>query len=526
MSTKKLVVRICSATLAFSALFALTSAFAAPAQGRLPRIPSQLTPPLPPNPLEPLQPPQPLQPLQPLQPPRYPQPLQPLQPLRPYTPPSRPFNPIERIQAELLQQLVDDAMENTTILPEKAEETFEEYINKLLDDFGPDARFGVTNHFVIVYDTTDAYAKWCVALIENVAATYELFISRQKPVWQDSFDPMVVFIFAKEEDFEEYRQKNMSEEYSDDAKKPIGFYSSAPNRSAFYDATGLEQGRVGMEDERTLEAIATEVLADPKGKTNISTLVHETTHQVSHNYGLLDSYGEERPLFSRRGENPSWAVEGLAMLFETPTGEPKDGGWKVVDEKNKTLNFPVNEMRLGEFQQFIAQNPGSQTLKKVVELEKIRTDEEGAYPFSWILFYYLFREEPRTLQEYLIANASMQPRLTFTQRERVNEFTHYFGSDWDGMYQELRAFADALEMELKGADYAESLNQMRVKYGLPEKPLRGKRRSGAQAKTTTVKTPNSDKTQRATEPTDAEKTDKQNADLDRWLQTWSKNGGQ
>ena len=317
MSPKASFVRIGFAFLAVAIAFAFTygapTADAAPV--KLPQIPTPPTPPSIPTPPQPI------------------------------APPSRPLNPIEMEFAERFKKLVEEAAkEELPELKQENQETFDEFVRKLLDEFGPDARFGMTPRFVVIYDTTDAYALWCATLMENVASTYEAFVSRVRLVEDGLSDPMVVFIFAEKEKYEEFLKKTAGSEFANDAQFPVGFYEHASNRCVFFDLTGEEQNRADKEEKRTLEQVASDVLKQPNGDQNLSTIIHEGTHLVAFNYGL----------FSRQGENPSWAVEGLSMLFEAPSGEPKDGGWKVVDEKAKKIVFPINKRRLMEFQQYVS----------------------------------------------------------------------------------------------------------------------------------------------------------------------------
>ena len=467
----------------------------------------------------------------------------------PPEPPTPPLSPIEKEFVERFKKLVEEAAKEAPPEAKQSDqETFEKFITKQLDDFGPDARYGATPRFIVIYDTTDAYALWCATLMENVASTYEAFVSRVRLVEDGLLDPMVVFIFAEKEKYEEFLKKTAGSEFANEAQRPVGFYEHASNRCVFFDLTGEEQNRADKTEKRTLEQVASDVLKQPNGDQNLSTIIHEGTHEVAFNYGL----------FSRQGENPSWAVEGLSMLFEAPSGEPKDGGWKVVDEKAKKIVFPINKRRLMEFQQYVATTTDSQPVKKCVGLEKIRGDEPCAYPLSWAIFYYLYRNNPKVLAQYLTDSASVQPRLSYSTRERVYEFAYYFGDDWDGMFLELRAFADALDLELKGVDPAEAQKQTRAKYNLPERPvvfgMKNVKKSGTEKKSAAGKksnksakvsgVANADKDpakepegnnaspapveksksdrKSTTAPTDGKKPEKKSPDLDDWLKEWSK----
>ena len=120
------------------------------------------------------------------------------EPPKPYFPPSRPLTPIEMEQAERAKKAALEGLKTNLVVPEKAPEqdSLEKLIEKLLNEFGPDGRYGITSHFIVIYDTTDSYAMWCATLMENVTSTYEKFVSSTKLVEDGLADPMVVFIFA------------------------------------------------------------------------------------------------------------------------------------------------------------------------------------------------------------------------------------------------------------------------------------------------------------------------------------------
>ena len=311
---------------------------------------------------------------------------------------------------------------------EPEQETLEETIAKLLDEFGSNARFGVTEHFIFIYDTTNYFAQWVALICERVETTYEKYV-RYMGIGQTELDePMVVLIFTNKQDYEAYATKNFTE-YASLKNKPIGFYSSAKNRIALYDLTESDKTKVeDFTQKRTLEEVATEILSQPKGMETLSVIVHETTHMVSYNRGM----------FGRTSKNPTWALEGLAMLFEAPVGEIKDGGWNV------TYDFEANRARIREFQQY-AKSTTENALRRVITSETINGDVPGSYEISWALFSYLYKKYPRRLARYLYATAGMQPRESYPVNERAAEFEECFTSDYDKLYKELCAFVDELE---------------------------------------------------------------------------------
>ncbi len=316
--------------------------------------------------------------------------------------------------------------EREELPPER--ESLEETIAKLLEEFGPNARYGVTEHFVFIFDSTNVFAQWVALICERVETTYEKFVQAMRIGQTDLDEPMVVLIFTNKQDYEAFAAKDFAE-YASLKNKPVGFYSSGKNRVALYDLTETDKKKVDdLNRKRSLEEVSTEILSQPQGMETLSVIVHETTHMVSYNRGL----------FGRTGKNPQWAVEGLAMLFEAPVGEVKDGGW------NATTHFEANRNRIREFQRY-ANTTTENPLRRIIASETINGDVEGSYEISWALFSYLYKKYPGRLARYLRATAGTQPRPSYPVNERVAEFEACFTSDYDKLYKELRAFVDEIE---------------------------------------------------------------------------------
>src|SRR5207253_9543744 len=80
---------------------------------------------------------------------------------------------------------------------------------------------------------------------------------------------------------------------------------------------------------------------------NIATVIHEATHQIAFNSGMHTRYAD----------NPLWLAEGMAMYFETPDLSSKSG-WKTAGA--------VNDLRLGQFQEFAAQRRARDSLATLI----------------------------------------------------------------------------------------------------------------------------------------------------------------
>lgn len=391
-----------------------------------------------------------------------------------YDPPTRPLTPIELDRNERAKKSTDANSKLKELLKarEKEAQAYEKSFEKLLNEFGPDASYATTRRFIFIYDASDEYVLWQSSLMESVATTFETFCAQERLSVAGLGEPMVVFIFSTKANYEAYLKKTASSDMQSEADDaPIAFYNRGTNRGAFFEITGgkvpksdakgkKSGGSEKQELERELERIALATLNSGDGAKKLAAIVHESVLQVAYNYGL----------FSPKGENPAWAAEGLAALFEPLYAQTKEGEWKLPDPKSKTIAFPISEARVKEFQSYAASTTDAQPVKKCVGLEKISSDEPCAAPVSWALFGYMRRYNSKALVKYLSDSAAIQPRLSYPTRERVLDFANYFGEDWDGTWLELRAFVDALELELKGVAPADARKQAREKRGLSEKP--------------------------------------------------------
>ena len=377
-----------------------------------------------------------------------------IQPPAPPTPPSRPFTPIEKEYIKRMEELQRQAAEAAKA--QEKVETPEDALAKLLEEFGPNARYGFTRYFLYIYDTSDEYAYWCANLVENAAKAYVAFAKKLKLPTAVITEPMTVVIFKRKEDYEAYLKKVVGTEFDNSEGKLAGCYFPQLNRSVFFDMTGIEATAVNDPEKRkkSFEEISKEILARPNAEENLSVVVHEATPQISYNLGL----------FSKLGDNPAWTIEGLATLFEPPCGDPKYGGWRP--EKD----FPINRRRAQEFLAYAQENPDPMPVRKCAMLDRISADEPGSYPLAWATFSYLYKKNPRLLAYYLYYYQLKNASPTFSNGTQLQEFERFFGTDWDGMYLQLKVFVDAQLLQLDGVDEAEAEKQARKKHGLPEEP--------------------------------------------------------
>lgn len=300
---------------------------------------------------------------------------------------------------------------------------------RLRAEFGPGFETLSTERYLFVHNVSDAYVDWCARLFEKVADAFDKYAVKSKLPTTERVEPMVVVIFATQRQFFEYAARE-----TPSPDKLAAYYNMQTNRVALYDLSGAESNRADdAEPERRRRAFqeTKEFLSRPNAAFNVATIVHEASHQVAFNRGL----------FLRTGPFPFWAVEGLALTFETPNGRASQGGW------NFTGSFPKNERLLERFRRYAATTRQRDPLRSLVAAQNIgdaRDDVEGFYAASWALFYYLYKRRPNELAAYLRETAAKPPFVAYPAADRIADFEKYFGDDWEKLTENLLRFVRRL----------------------------------------------------------------------------------
>ncbi|MBR4104525.1 MAG: DUF1570 domain-containing protein [Thermoguttaceae bacterium] len=302
---------------------------------------------------------------------------------------------------------------------------------RLRAEFGPGFETVATKRYLFVHNVSDAYVDWCARLFEKVADAFDKYAVKSKLPTTERVEPMVVVIFATQRQFFEYAARE-----TPSPDKLAAYYNMQTNRVALYDLSGAESNRAAADDaepERRRRAFqeTKEFLSRPNAAFNVATIVHEASHQVAFNRGL----------FLRTGPFPFWAVEGLALTFETPNGRASQGGW------NFTGSFPKNERLLERFRQYAATTRQRDPLRSLVTAQNIgdaRADVEGFYSASWALFYYLYKRRPNELAAYLRETAAKPAFVAYPAADRIADFEKHFGDDWEKLTENLLRFVRRL----------------------------------------------------------------------------------
>ncbi len=261
-----------------------------------------------------------------------------------------------------------------------------------------------TAHYVIIYDTSRGYARWCGTLLERLYGTFSNFWKKKKFDLKEPEMPMVAVVFADKATFHRYMEADIGRTSS-----IVGYYNLINNRVAMYDLTGVQKERDGSKRERTRAEI-NKILARPEAGITVATIVHEATHQIAFNCGLQ----------TRLADVPFWLSEGIAMYFETPS-LGSSGGWRGIGK--------VNPSRLSRFQKY-APVRGPDSLPSLLRTDKRLQQSEGvleAYAESWALVYYLLKKRPKEFVAYMKMLSEKKPLMQETEEERIEQFEEIFG---------------------------------------------------------------------------------------------------
>ncbi|MDO5309931.1 MAG: DUF1570 domain-containing protein [Planctomycetia bacterium] len=293
-------------------------------------------------------------------------------------------------------------------------------------------RVRTTDRFIIVTDASESYLAWLSELLERVAQAFDQFVETMEFEACELDSPLTVVLFATREEFDVMAAEIRGESYWQSESKPTGFYNARYNACFVYDRTGYSQEAPGISDSREesvgvgsrrrVNHFARALKERDNSETNVCTIVHETTHLLAYNYGF----------FSARRESPSWAIEGMAMLFEPSSGSATLG-WRF----GKT--FPVNRPRLYDFKDGFESDPNLTMLPEVLFHDSFaQTLDDYGYATAWALFYYCYRKRTHELAEYLTILATRR-YPAYSDEARREDFQACFGS-LEQFQQDFRRF--------------------------------------------------------------------------------------
>ncbi|MAR12010.1 MAG: hypothetical protein CL681_18845 [Blastopirellula sp.] len=292
----------------------------------------------------------------------------------------------------------------------------------LLQQLGGDFRFHQTAHYLIAYNTSQAYAEWCGSLYERLYRAFHNYWEKRGVTLVESEVPLIALVFDGKVSYGKYARTELGETTS----SVIGYYSLRTNRVAMYDLTRTDSLRE-RNPRISSAAHVNRILSQPGGERTVATIIHEATHQLAYNCGMHD----------RSASIPLWLSEGMAIYFETPDLK-SSSGWRRIGS--------INRVRLAGFRQYLRTRPADSLLTLLasdLRLRQTRTAADG-YAEAWALSYYLINRHQKAYAKYIQTLAAKKPLQVDTPEERVAEFQAAFGEDLQKLDQDFLRYMQRL----------------------------------------------------------------------------------
>jgi len=278
----------------------------------------------------------------------------------------------------------------------------EAFQQRVVRDLPPGFQTLATPHYLICYNTARPYAQWCSALFEKLYRGFHGHWMKLGYPLHAPETPLVAYVFQREEDYLTYAKN----ELGDAAQQVIGYYSLHTNRIALYDITGVTASQPRSRARNA--ALIQEILSAPEAERNVATVIHEATHQLAFNSGLQ----------TRFADVPVWLSEGLAMFFESPDLDNRNG-WRLGE---------VNRLRWRRFQAIQSDRPADSLMTLVRSDDRFRdtATAEDAYAEAWALCHFLIKKRPKQFVAYAQSQASLRPLEAPSPDQRLAAFQTHF----------------------------------------------------------------------------------------------------
>lgn len=297
---------------------------------------------------------------------------------------------------------VDLKKNSTPLVPTDAKELADKQL-----EFMPEGSKSIrTEHFVVCYNTTDAYARWNADLYENLYRGFYRFWKTKGIDLKEPRFPLVALIFESKDDYVQFASKEFAS-----AESTFGYYHQETNRLASYDLTGVEgMLPVGAKVNRGL--LVQEILSRPEAERTVATVIHEACHQLAFNSGLQ----------TRLGANPLWLSEGLAMYFETPDLKTKTG-WRKAGA--------TNYHNLYNFLEYAPSRSEDSLTLLLTDDDRLKTAENRKYGYAeaWAFTHFLLQSKAKEFTIYLREIREIPVGTSVSGKDRLDLFCKCVGKD-------------------------------------------------------------------------------------------------
>ena len=267
---------------------------------------------------------------------------------------------------------------------------------ELEEELGNGFSIHTTAHYVIAYNTSPAYARWCGGLYERLFRAFRTYWKSKGVELREPDGPLIAIVFDSSNAYKAYAQRDLGVEIGG----MPGYYNVRTNRVTMYDLTGVNASNLTQ---------IRQMLRGPQAERTVATIVHEATHQLAYNMGLQTRYAD----------NPFWVSEGLAVYFETPDLR-SSRGWRGIGE--------VNQLNHALFRKYLSRRPANSLELLLTKDDRFRGENQGdAYSEAWALNFFLLKRYPQQYGKYLEKLAARTPLVELSPAERLKDFSEAFG---------------------------------------------------------------------------------------------------
>jgi len=301
--------------------------------------------------------------------------------------------PIDFIKLETTQQLL-------------APITSKEMGARIIPGMPAGSKFLTSEHFVVCYNTSEAYARWNIDLFERLYKGFHRYWKSKGFELHKPRFPLVAMVFETKGDYVRYA----SQEFKG-SENTFGYYHQGTNRLASYDLTGIE-GILPPGMKITKDLLVNQILSRPEAERTVATIVHEACHQIAFNSGLQ----------KRLGHNPLWLSEGIATYFESPDLGSK-GGWGGIGK--------INQHNYKNLANYIPIRPVDSLTLLLTDDNRLRNGETmtHSYAEAWGLTHFLMQTKSKDMVKYLQLVHETDYGAQASAKERLELFRSCFGDD-------------------------------------------------------------------------------------------------
>ena len=302
-----------------------------------------------------------------------------------------------------------------------------EFEDALRDEFGPDFHVLATDHYWIVYNTSERYAKWIGDSFDRFYKTYHSVWTKFGLDLAEPEFPLVAILFSDKKQFDQQVRKEVGNAMPLEMR---AYYHKWTNRIVLCDLSGIEKQLEEMNNaaRRGVRVNSSTILNRPGTGHNLSAMFHEAAHQIGCNTGM----------FPRLAPIPLWLLEGVAMLHEIPD---------VNHPRRQESGVPgVNKVRLEQFRVFSRKSPND-PVRIMLQTDTVLRSSHTAqdyYGLSWGFTYFLYKQKPKEFATYLREMAAKTAADADSPTLRLLDFENHFGQNWNKLQRDFVRYAQSL----------------------------------------------------------------------------------